>query len=174
MSATRRSASDVGGSGLRGEAARAAEITAAFARYGFGAVFGRDARGGDGAAAAANARRLRELFESLGPAFVKIGQLLALHADQLPPAYRDELSRLLDDTAPLPFDAIAAVLAAELGADWRARLADFDESPLASASIGLVHRATLADGRRVAVRCNAPARARRSSSTSRCCAASPR
>lgn len=154
MSATRRSASDVGGSGLLGEAARAAEITAAFARYGFGAVFGRDAR--DGAARAASARRLRELFESLGPAFVKIGQLLALHADQLPPAYRDELSRLLDDTAPLPFDAIAAVLAAELGADWRARFADLDEAPLASASIGQVHRATLADGRRVAVKVQRP------------------
>jgi predicted unusual protein kinase regulating ubiquinone biosynthesis (AarF/ABC1/UbiB family) len=155
MSATRPAATDVGGPGLLNEAARAAEITAAFARFGFGAVFGRDARDGEGEAAA-SARRLRELFESLGPAFVKIGQLLALHADQLPPAYRDELSRLLDDTAPLPFASIAEVLAAELGADWRQRFAELEEAPLASASIGQVHRATLTDGRRVAVKVQRP------------------
>lgn len=141
--------------GLLGEAARAAEIASAFARYGFGVVLDRATWSGQGTGSD-GAQRLRLLFESLGPAFVKIGQLLSLHADQLPPPYRDELSRLLDATAPLPFATIDRALAAELGTGWRQRFVDFEEAPLASASIGQVHRATLAGGRAVAVKVQRP------------------
>jgi len=151
----------------RGDAARLGEIVTAFARFGFGLALDREiwARWLGGApppaATAAGtgehgAVRLRLLLESLGASFVKLGQLLALHADELPPAYRDELSRLLDDTSPLPFDAIAGVLAVELGPEWREHFTAFAEAPLASASIGQVHRATLRDGREVAVKVQRP------------------
>jgi ubiquinone biosynthesis protein len=148
---------------------RLAEIAGAFARFGAGMALDR-ARGWRGVEGGAppdlgaesfragerGAVRLRRMLESLGASFVKIGQLLALHADELPPAYREELSRLLDSTSPLPFAAVAAVLAEELGAGWRERFATFAEEPLASASIGQVHRAVLADGREVAVKVQRP------------------
>jgi ubiquinone biosynthesis protein len=153
--------------------ARTAEILLALSRFGFGELVERGwwARwlpGGPtpaGAAAAeaggvdpevAGAIRLRQLFEALGPSFVKIGQLLALHAGALPPAYRDELSRLLDDTLPLPFPMIEQVLVEELGEDWRCFFAEIDVKPLASASIGQVHAATVAGGEAVAVKVQRP------------------
>ena len=149
---------------MRGEptsrAGRLAEIAGAFARFGAATALdrasGRGASSAGGAAAERGAARLRRLLESLGTSFVKIGQLLALHADELPPAYREELSRLLDSTSPLPFAAIAGVLESELGAAWRERFASFEEEPLASASIGQVHRAVLLDGRVVAVKVQRP------------------
>jgi len=116
-------------------------------------------RPGDGAEAdaqEAGAIRLRRLFEDLGPSFVKIGQLLALHAGALPPAYREELSHLLDSTLPLPFSVMERVLAEELGENWRGFFREVDEEPLASASIGQVHRATLEGGESVAIKVQRP------------------
>lgn len=104
----------------------------------------------------AGAVRLRQVFESLGPSFVKIGQLLALHAGALPSAYREELSQLLDSTLPLPFGVIETVLADELGKDWRGFFGNIDPDPLASASIGQVHRGILAEGAAVAVKIQRP------------------
>ncbi|MGC9335410.1 MAG: ABC1 kinase family protein, partial [Anaerolineae bacterium] len=100
--------------------------------------------------------RLRSLFESLGPSFVKIGQILALHAGALPPAYRDQLSRLLDSTLPMPFAIVENVLAEEFGPDALAALEQMDPVPLASASIGQVHRAVLSSGQSVAVKIQRP------------------
>jgi ubiquinone biosynthesis protein len=160
------------GSGLwelgdgKGRAARTAEILLTFSRFGFGELIerslwsrwlpGRPMEGTEPGASEAGAARLRELFEALGPSFVKIGQLLALHAGALPPAYRDELSRLLDNTLPLPFPVVDRVLEEELGQDWRRNFEELDPVPLASASIGQVHRGTLQNGEVVAVKVQRP------------------
>lgn len=152
--------------GGKSRAARTAEILLTFGSYGFGELVERrwwtrwlpgqpPARTGSSSDEAA-AARLRELFEALGPPFVKVGQLLALHAGALPPPYRDELSRLLDDTLPLPFDAISRVLAEDLGDGWRQFFEEIDPDPLASASIGQVHRGTLTGGAVVAVKVQRP------------------
>ena len=104
----------------------------------------------------AAAVRLRRFFEALGPSFVKIGQLLAMHAGVLPQEYRDELSRLLDNTLPLPFFVVERVLTEELGEGWRQYFRQIDPDPLASASIGQVHKGTLKSGDVVAVKVQRP------------------
>jgi ubiquinone biosynthesis protein len=146
--------------------ARTAEILLTLSRYGFGELVDRTwwvrwlparaARSAGRDAGEAGAVRLRKLFEALGPSFVKIGQLLAMHAGALPRAYRDELSRLLDSTLPLPFPVIEGVLAGELGDDWARSFDQLDVEPLASASIGQVHKGRLESGEVVAVKVQRP------------------
>jgi ubiquinone biosynthesis protein len=150
----------------KSRATRTAEFLLTLSRYGFGELIERSwwarwlpGRPADQPAAdldKASAVRLRKLFEDLGPSFVKIGQLLASHAGALPQAYRDELSRLLDSTLPLPFAVIDQVLADELGEDWCRFFQQVDLVPLASASIGQVHRGTLNNGEAVAVKVQRP------------------
>lgn len=147
-------------------ATRTAEILLTLSRFGFGELIERSwwARWLPGRPIAqsqvdpneAGAARLRKLFEALGPSFVKIGQLLAMHAGALPQAYRDELSRLLDNTLPLPFSVVDRVLVEELGEDWSRFFQQIDQPPLASASIGQVHKGTLSSGEPVAVKVQRP------------------
>lgn len=92
-------------------------------------------------------------LERLGATFIKFGQILSTRPDLLPPGYIAGLRRLQDAVAPESPAAIARVLAAELPAD---ALATFDPQPVASASVAQVHRATLPDGRRVAVKIQRP------------------
>src|SRR3712207_5642533 len=86
------------------------------------------------------AAALADDLERLGPTFIKLGQLLSTRTDVLPPAYTAALSRLQDDVAPLDVGEVEAVFEEELGL----RIADafewFDPVPLASASLGQVHR----------------------------------
>ncbi len=150
----------------KSRAVRTGEILLTLGRFGFGELIERSwwRRWLPGAPTdearydlhEAGAVRLRQVFESLGPSFVKIGQLLALHAGALPAAYRQELSQLLDNTLPLPFEVIEAVLVDELGEDWRDFFDNIDPEPLASASIGQVHRGVLAEGMAVAVKIQRP------------------
>jgi ubiquinone biosynthesis protein len=150
----------------KSRAARRVEILLGLSRYGFGELIergwwsrwlpGRPTDRAELDPSESGAVRLRRFFESLGPSFVKIGQLLALHAGALPQAYRDELSRLLDSTLPLPFSSVERVLHDELGEDWHRSFAQIDLEPLASASIGQVHRGTLGDGGAVAVKVQRP------------------
>jgi ubiquinone biosynthesis protein len=129
------------------------EIVRTLGGFAASAVFAGLRSSGDAEAEAARARRFRETLESLGPSFVKVGQILSLHADELPHAYREELRRLFDKTLPLPFDVVEEVLRAELG-ERRSWLRSIDPEPLASASIGQVHRALLSGGEEVVVRCS--------------------
>lgn len=100
--------------------------------------------------------RIRVALERLGPAFIKAGQLAATRRDLIAPALVAELEKLQDDVPAVPFSDIAQRIEEELGALPSEVYATFDEEPLAAASIGQVHRATLADGRKVVVKVQRP------------------
>jgi ubiquinone biosynthesis protein len=102
------------------------------------------------------AEGLRFALEEAGGAFVKMGQLLSTRTDLLPPEWVDGLAELQHQVTPAPWDDVRALLEAELGAPLADRFATFDTDPISSASIGQVHRATLADGTAVAVKVQRP------------------
>lgn len=100
--------------------------------------------------------RLRRAFEELGPTFVKLGQLLSTRSDLLPDAFVAELTRLQDGVQPLSFELVREVVESELGAPLHERFAQFDQAPLASASISQVHAAVLPTGEQVVVKVQRP------------------
>jgi ubiquinone biosynthesis protein len=99
---------------------------------------------------------LREMFDELGPTFVKFGQLLSMRPDVLPPDIIAELRALQDDVRPFPFEEAQRTIERELGNTIERLFLDFDDVPLAAASIGQVHAAILPNGRRVAVKVQRP------------------
>jgi ubiquinone biosynthesis protein len=100
--------------------------------------------------------RMRLALESLGGAWVKLGQMLALRYDLLPPAYCDELFRLLNQVGPFAYEDVRQIVRQELGAEPEAVFRTFEKESFAAASIGQVHRATLHNGDRVAVKVQRP------------------
>ena len=95
-------------------------------------------------------------LEALGPTFIKIGQALSTRPDMVPPAYIAALERMQDDVAPLPFDAIRGVIESELETKLSRLFDSVDETPIGTASLAQVHRGTLRDGRRVAIKVQRP------------------
>src|SRR6185295_6057788 len=104
----------------------------------------------------ADARDLADTLESMGPTFIKLGQLLSTRSDLLPPAYHDALARLQDHVEPVPFEQIEERVTTEIGARISKAFQSFDATPAASASLGQVHHAVLRNGRRVAVKVQRP------------------
>jgi ubiquinone biosynthesis protein len=150
---------------------RLREISAVLVRHGFGEVVARIGLGGaklrastppppmpDGLDVAAveyahgedekkqvsGAERMRFVLQDLGPSFIKLGQILSTRKDVLPDSLILELQKLQDNVPAVPFADIKAVVEASLGASIADVYESFDETPLASASIGQVHRAVLA------------------------------
>jgi ubiquinone biosynthesis protein len=104
----------------------------------------------------ADAGRLADDLEKLGPTFIKLGQLLSTRPDLVSPAYAEGLARLQDDVAPMPLAEVVEVFRDQLGMSPHDAFDWFDETPLASASLGQVHRARLGNGRDVVVKVQRP------------------
>jgi ubiquinone biosynthesis protein len=100
--------------------------------------------------------RLREMLDELGPTFVKFGQLLSTRPDVVPPDVVAELRKLQDDVRPFGFGEVRVVVEQELRLELERLFLEFEEVPIAAASIGQVHRAVLPNGDRVAVKVQRP------------------
>ena len=109
-----------------------------------------------GSGHAADPTDLASDLEALGPAFVKLGQLLSTRPDLLPPAYLSALERLQDDVEPFSFADVERIIQEEFGMRISKGFAAFDAEPVAAASLGQVHRAQLRDGRDVAIKIQRP------------------
>jgi len=99
---------------------------------------------------------LKTIFEELGPTCVKIGQILSMQPNILPPEYCKELEKLRSDVAPMSFDTVKTVLEGEYGKRLDEVFSKIDEKPLGAASIGQVHSAYLLDGTKVVVKVQRP------------------
>jgi ubiquinone biosynthesis protein len=138
---------------------RVTEIGRVATRHGFGYLLDRR-RSGDSEQDGDRGRRLREMFDELGPTFVKFGQLLSTRPDVVPPDIIGELRKLQDDVSPVPMEDVERVIGEELGLTVEQAFLDFDETPIAAASIGQVHRATLPNDVQVVVKVQRPNAAR--------------
>ena len=138
---------------------RVTEIGRVATRHGFGYLLDRR-RSGDSEQDGDRGRRLREMFDELGPTFVKFGQLLSTRPDVVPPDIIGELRKLQDDVSPVPMGEVERVIGEELGLTVEQAFLDFDETPIAAASIGQVHRATLPNDVEVVVKVQRPNAAR--------------
>jgi predicted unusual protein kinase regulating ubiquinone biosynthesis (AarF/ABC1/UbiB family) len=100
--------------------------------------------------------RFRGLATRLGGVWIKVGQFLSARLDMLPETITSELAGLQDEVDPETFEAMRKVVEEEFGVPLEERFADFDPLPLASASLGQVHRATLPSGESVVVKIQRP------------------
>ena len=104
----------------------------------------------------AKAIAFRDRLVELGPAYIKLGQVLSTRPDLLPKPYIDELEHLQDEVPPMPLEVVEQTIEDELHARISKLFASFDPKPLGSASLGQVHAAELRDGRSVVVKVQRP------------------
>ncbi|WP_066799340.1 ABC1 kinase family protein [Sphingomonas soli] len=144
------------------DSARVSEITRVATRFGLGVLMaGLGFAPEEGAADVEGGpmplpRRTRLAMETLGPSFVKIGQILATRSDLLGPEWIEELEQLHSDAPTLPYHVIRAAIEETLGQPPESAFASVDPEPLAAASMAQVHRATLHDGREVVLKVRRP------------------
>ncbi len=147
---------------VKGGAGRLAEVVGVLAKYGLAewlrdsgdSWLARHLRGASGEPLNQHSpeTRFRLALTELGTTGIKLGQMLSTRADLLGQDLTDELAKLQADTPPDPFDTVRALVEAELGEPPEQRFARFEATPIASASIGQVHRATLQTGEQVVVK----------------------
>ena len=101
-------------------------------------------------------RRLRMAFEELGPTYIKLGQILSTRPDLVPAEYLDELAKLQDEVPPFPYEDVKAVIESEFSIPAEELFDQLEAQPIASASIGQVHKARLKNGEPVAVKIQRP------------------
>ncbi len=151
---------------LARSAGRLAEITRVLAKYGLADALARldnrfvrrwtaDTKLGRISSHSREAR-IRLVLTELGTTFIKFGQVLSTRRDLIGPALGDELAQLQSSVPSDPFELTRATVETELGKPLEELFASFEPEPLASASIGQVHKATLRDGRNVAVKVQHP------------------
>jgi ubiquinone biosynthesis protein len=133
---------------------RLSEIAQVAVRHGFGYLV--EGRRHSELEGSSRGRHLRDMLDELGPTFVKFGQLLSTRPDIVPPDIVAELRGLQDDVRPFPFADIEQTIQEDLGQPIARLFTEFEETPLAAASIGQVHRATLPNGRQVVVKVQRP------------------
>lgn len=151
------------------DAVRLREIAGVFIRHGFGwfvaqlrlrrelqLEYEEQEAGRAALGSAETGRRLVNALTELGPTWVKFGQIMSTRPDILPEPVVKELARLQDDVAPVEFEKIDAQLRSQLGDDYKDKFESFDETPLACASIGQVHRGVLKSGEEVVVKVQRP------------------
>lgn len=147
---------------IEGGAKRLAEIAAVFAKYGLADWLNNTdydwvqrrlrSDGGENLTHRSTDERIRLALTELGTSAVKLGQILSTRPDIIGPRLVAELSRLQANTPPEPVEDVIATIQVELGAPLGDLFSSFDQTPLASASIGQVHRAVLPGGELVVVK----------------------
>ncbi|PVD43882.1 ABC transporter [Serratia liquefaciens] len=105
-------------------------------------------------------QRLRAALEALGPTFVKFGQILATRSDLLDASWTDELDRLHSQASTLSWEQLAPQIRADLKGDPHSLFAEFDETPLAAASMAQIYRARLHSGEAVVIKVLRPSLAK--------------
>lgn len=104
----------------------------------------------------AKAEDLATDLEKMGPTFIKLAQLLSTRADLIPGPYLDALARLQDNVEPFSYDEVEQIVSDELGVRISKAFTEFEQVPMAAASLGQVHAATMRDGRAVVVKVQRP------------------
>lgn len=141
--------------------ARLKEISAVLIRYGLQDVIrllglGTLLSGGEGGSESQDSQtlpqRLRAALEALGPTFIKFGQILATRSDLLDSSWTAELDRLHSQASTLSWSELAPQITADLGASPHSLFAEFDETPLAAASMAQIYRARLHSGEAVVIK----------------------
>lgn len=150
-----------------GRSNRYRQIIEILARHGFGFVVGKTGwdnqrithflkPGSDETHPVGTPERLRLVIEDLGPTFIKLGQILSTRGDLLPASYRAELAKLQDSAPPVASEQIRSAIEEEFGRSVDEVFSIFDMQPIAAASIGQAHAATLPDGSEVIVKLRRP------------------
>ena len=137
-------------------ARRFRQIFAIAARQGLIGYLGRSRSAVDRLNRPGTAVALRTALTEGGVTFIKLGQMLSTRPDLLPPAYMSELSQLHSQVPPDPWETVRQSLTAELGGPPEELFSEFDPEPLAAASLGQVHKATLTTGEEVVVKIQRP------------------